>query len=171
MSGALRFITTVSVLTAAVYGATAPRAPASARPAVKVSRESLAIIVNRANPVDDLPFAELRLYFLGERTHWPHGRRVTIVMLDPPRPERSAVLRLVYEMREQDFHAHFLRARFTGETLEEPRLLDTTSRVINFVFLQPGALGYVRAGEAGPSVKVLRVDGLMPGDAGYKLTF
>ena len=178
MSKALRFIAAAAVFVAAAYGLTAGR-PRAARqegrapdaPAGGTRRDSLAIIVNRTNPVENFSFAELRQYFLGERTHWPNGRRVKLVMRDAPRPEREAVLRLIYEMREQDFHAHFLRAKFTGELLEEPRLLDTTSRVINFVFLQPDALAYVRADEASHSVKVVRLDGLLPGDPGYKLTF
>jgi hypothetical protein len=145
--------------------------PASVSQAGAARHDSLAIIVNRTNPVENLSFIELRRYFLGERTHWPNGRRVTIIMRDTSRPERDAVLRLIYEMREQDFHAHFLRAKFTGELPEEPRLLDTTSRVINFVFLQPGAVAYVRADEAASSVKVVRLDGLLPGDPDYKLTF
>ena len=167
MSRALRLFAAVSALAAAVYVPTA----GPARSAAREPRESLAIIVNRTNPVENLSFAELRQYFRGERTHWPNGRRVTIVMRDASRPERDAVLRIIYEMREQDFHAHFLRAKFTGELPEEPRVLDATSRVINFVFLQPGAVGYVRAGEVTPSVKVIRLDGLLPGDADYKLTF
>jgi len=132
--------------------------------------ESLAIIVNRTNPINNLSFAELRQYFLGERTRWPNGRRVTLVMLDTSQPEREAVLRIIYEMREQDFHEHFLRAKFTGELPEEPRLFDTTSRVVNFIFLQSSAVGYIRADEVSPSVKVLRLDGLLPDDPGYKLT-
>jgi ABC-type phosphate transport system substrate-binding protein len=177
MSRTASFITIAGALIAAcaVSGArprtTARAASAPARDAAKVSPDSLAIIVNRANPVENLAFDELRQYFLGERTHWSNGRRVTIVMREPDQPERDAVLRLIYEMREQDFHEHFLRAKFTGETLEEPRLLDTAARVVNYIFLQPGAIGYVRAGEVAPSVKVVRVDGLMPGDANYKLTF
>ena len=173
MSRALRIIAAVLLLSAAAYSphAVGARAVARERPAGDARRESLALIVNRANPVEELSFEELRQYFLGERTHWPNGRRVTLVMRDAARPERDAVLRLVYEMREQDFHAHFLRARFTGELPEEPRQLDTASRVNNFVFLQPGALAYVRAADAAPSVKVLRLDGLLPGDPGYKLTF
>jgi ABC-type phosphate transport system substrate-binding protein len=165
-----RLISFALLSVAAAYGLAAEGARA-ARGGRAAAPDSLAIIVHRSNPVENLSFEELRLYFLGERTHWPAGRRVTIVMRDPSHPERDAVLRIIYDMREQDFHAHFLRAKFTGETLEEPRLLDTTSRVLNFVFLQPGAIGCVRAAEAGPSVKVLRIDGLAPGDPGYKLTF
>ncbi len=178
MRRVLRLIAAAAFLTLTAYGLTANRArsaaqerPASPRTAAAAPRESLAIIVHKSNPVENLSFEELRQYFLGERTHWPNGRRVTLVMRDASRPEREAVLRTVYEMREQDYHAHFLRAKFTGELPEEPRPLDTTSRVISFVFSQPGALAYVRADEAAPAVKVLRVDGLLPGDPNYKLTF
>jgi ABC-type phosphate transport system substrate-binding protein len=184
MLRSLRIVAAVLTLTAAAYRMTAAPARADAGACRAAQGQtatageqraapggSLAFIVNRSNPVEDLSFAELRQYFLGERTHWPNGRRVTLVMRDATRPEREAVLRAVYEMREQDYRAHFLRAKFTGEVQEEPRELDTTSRVVNFVFLQPGAVGYVRADEVGPSVKVLRLDGLMPGDAGYRLTF
>lgn len=182
MSRALRLIAAASVLTLTAYFVATVCTRAEVRAgsggkwrrateqAASVPHESLAIIVNRTNPIDNLSFAELRQYFLGERTRWPNGRRVTLVMLDTSLPEREAVLRIVYEMREQDFHEHFLRAKFTGELPEEPRLLDTTSRVVGFVFLQSGAVGYVRADEASPKVKVLRLDGLLPGEPGYKLT-
>ena len=179
MRRALRLIAAATFLALTAYGLTANRARSAAqeRPApprtatAAAPRESLAVIVNRTNPVENLSFEELRQYFLGERTHWPKGGRVRLVMRDTSRPEREAVLRTVYEMREQDYHAHFLRAKFTGELPEEPLLRDTTSRVISFVYSQPGALAYVRADEAAPSVKVLRLDGLLPGDPNYKLTF
>ena len=180
MRRALRLIAAAALLTLTAYGLTANRARSAAqeRPApprtaaaAAAPRQSLAVIVHRTNPAENISFEELRQYFLGERTHWPNGRRVTLVMRDASRPERESVLRTVYEMREQDYHAHFLRAKFTGEVPEEPRPLDATSRVISFVFSQPGALAYVRADEAAPTVKVLRLDGLLPGDPGYKLTF
>jgi ABC-type phosphate transport system substrate-binding protein len=177
MSRASSFISIAAALVAACVlsgasaGAAHREAHAATRQAGALSRDSLAIIVNRTNPVENLSFAELREYFLGERTRWSNGRHVTIVMREPDQPERNAALRIIYEMREQDFHAHFLRAKFIGEALEEPRLLDTASRVVNFVFLQPGAIGYVRANEVAPSVKVVHVDGLMPGEANYKLSF
>lgn len=176
MSSESRVALVVLLLAATAYGAASGRARVAAQDegagrTAAEGRESLAVIVNRANPVENLSFAELRHYFLGERTHWPNGRRVALVMRGAAHDERDAVLRLIYEMREQDFRAHFLRARFTGETLDEPHLLDTTSRVANFVFLQPGAVGCVRAAELPPSAKVVRIDGRLPGDAGYRLTY
>ena len=41
--------------------------------------------------------------------------------------------------------------------------------VIKFVSFVSGAIGYVRPEEVDASVKVIRVDGLAPGDPGYKL--
>lgn len=175
----LRFVSVILFLAAAAYGLTAgtgrvgaqEQPGASPREGAAAAHDALAVIVNRTNPVENISFAELRQYFLGERTRWPNGRRVAIALSDAGRPEREAVLRIIYEMREQDFHAHFLRAKFTGEVLEEPRPLETAARIVNFVLLRDGAIGCVRAGEVSPSVKVLRVDGHLPGDPEYRLKF
>lgn len=178
MPRALKLLTSVLIsggvaLALAVWpGLAAQNAPRGGlSPARNSPPDSLAIIVNRSNPVENLSFDELRQYFLGERTRWPNGRRVSIVMRAPEEPERAAVLRIIYEKDEADFHTHILHLKFLGKISEEPRPLGTASRVNNFVFLQPGAISYVRASEVSPSVKVISVDGLMPGSAGYKLKF
>jgi ABC-type phosphate transport system substrate-binding protein len=45
----------------------------------------------------------------------------------------------------------------------------SSDALLNFVSSTPGAIGYVRASEANDSVKILKVDGVAPGDAAYKL--
>ncbi|HJQ26644.1 MAG TPA: hypothetical protein VKA60_22195 [Blastocatellia bacterium] len=132
-------------------------------------QEDLAIIVNKANPIEALTLAELRNVFLAERSRWPNGRRVTITMLDIGNPEREVVLRTVYRMREADFNRTFLRARFTGEATEEPKLLASPNNMVRFIFNAPGAIGYVRASSLDGSVKALRIDGLAPGEPGYRI--
>ena len=132
-------------------------------------KECLAVIVNRSNPIENLSFAELRRIFLGERSHWANGRRITVVMLEPEQPERKAVLTEIYQMNERDFNRHFVQATFTGEVFSAPKTLATSTGVRKFVFNLPGAIAYVRAEEVDDSVKVIRVDGRLPGDKGYKL--
>jgi len=132
-------------------------------------QDDLAIIVNKSNPTEALTLAELRNVFLAERSRWPNGRKITITMLDSGNPERDAVLRTIYRMREADFNRNFLHARFTGETTEEPKLLASPNNMVRFVFNAPGAIGYVRASNLDSSVKVLRIDGLAPGEPGYKI--
>jgi hypothetical protein len=90
-------------------------------------------------------------------------------MREPGVGEREAVLRLVYDMDEKGFNSYFLGKKFRGELLEEPRQRSSTSDMIKTVANLPGAIGYVRSEEVDASVKVLRVDGLAPGDAGYRM--
>src|SRR5579863_6446201 len=63
-----------------------------------VGSEPLVIVVNRSNPLDDLSSAELRKIFLGNRSHWANGRRITLVMREPGEPERTALIRDVCGM-------------------------------------------------------------------------
>ena len=130
----------------------------------------LAVIVNKSNPNDNLSMEELREYFKTERGHWPNGMgKVRVVMLEPGNPAREAALRLIYDMSEKGFTSYFLGKKFRGETLEEPRQQSSPPDLIKFIAYVPGAIGCVAAGEVDASVKVVRVDGLAPGDPGYKL--
>ena len=132
------------------------------------AEQALAIIVNQSNPVENFSFDDLRKIFLGERSHWPNGRRITLVMLDPTQPERKVVLRDIYAMNEKDFNSHFSQGVFTGAVFVSPKTLANPVDVRKFVFNVPGAIGYVRASDVDSSVKVLRVDGRLPEDKDYR---
>ena len=138
----------------------------SASPAAE---DSVAIIVNQSNPVENLSAAELRKVFLGERSHWPNGRRITLVMLAPGQPERKAILREIYHMNESEFNNHFIQGLFTGEVFVSPKALASAAEVRKFVFNVPGAIGYLKASDADSSVKVVRVDGHLPDDKEYSI--
>jgi len=144
-----------------------PRRLPSAPPAA--SDQNLAVVVNKSNPVEKLSMAELRKVFLGERSHWPNGRRITLVMMESGQPERDAVLHMIYQMSETDFNNHFLRGMFTGEVFVSPKTLATPVGVCKFIFNVPGAIGYVRATDVDESVKVIRIDERLPEDRGYRL--
>ena|ERR1700746_7447 len=131
--------------------------------------QPLAIVVNRSNTVDDLSMAELRRVFLGERSHWPNGRRITLVMREPGEPERKTILKDVCQMNESELKNHFLHGLFTGEILVSPKILATPVGVRKFVFNVPGAIGYLRLTDVDNTVKVVRVDEFLPEDKGYKL--
>jgi ABC-type phosphate transport system substrate-binding protein len=133
------------------------------------SRQNLAIIVNISNSVDSLSLSELRKVFLGERKHWPNGRRITLVMMEPGQAERRTLIREVCQMSETDFRQHFLHGLFTGEVFVSPKTLSSPVGVRKFVFNVPGAIGYVRAADVDSSVKVLRVDGRLPDNKQYSL--
>jgi ABC-type phosphate transport system substrate-binding protein len=133
------------------------------------AEQSLAIIVNQSNSVENFSLPELRKIFLGERSHWPNGRRITLVMMDPAQPERKVILREIYGMNEKDLNNHFIQGVFTGVVFVSPKTLPTPSEVLKFVFNVPGAIGYLRASDVDGTVKILRVDGRLPDDKDYKL--
>ena len=155
----------------AMPGPDAKSQPPASAPIKQIrSQMELAIIVNKANPNDNLSFSELREYFKAERNNWASGAgKVRVIMREPGIAEREAVLRLIYDMNEKDFVSYFLEKKFRGEILEEPRLRTSTPDMIKTISNLPGAIGYVRADEVDASVKVIRVDGLAPGDAGYRI--
>jgi hypothetical protein len=113
--------------------------------------------------------AELRRVFLGERSHWPNDRRITIVMRPPGEPERKTMLKDVYQMDEGALKNRFLRGLFIGEILVSPKILSSAVGVKKFVFNVPGAIGYLRLSDVDGTVKVIRVDELLPEDKKYKL--
>jgi hypothetical protein len=131
------------------------------------SGQSLAIIINRSNPIENLSSAELRRIFLGERGHWPNGRRITIVMMEPGQPERATVLHDICQMNENEFSNHFLHGLFTGEVLVSPKTLATPVGLRKFVFNVPGAIGYLRTSDVDSSVRIVRIDERYPDDRGY----
>ena len=131
--------------------------------------EPLAIVVNRSNPVDELSSAELRRIFLGNRSHWANGRRITLVMREPGEPERAIILREVCGLTEDQLKNHFLHGLYTGEILVSPKILSSAVGVRKFIFNVPGAIGYLRLEDVDATVKVVRIDELLPEDKGYKL--
>jgi len=148
-----------------LIGGTAESPPQSRAAA----EDSLAIVVNRSNPVDSLSFPELRKIFMGEQDHWSNGRRITVVMMEPGRVERQAVLAQIYKMDEKDFNQYFLHNMFTGELHAAPKALGSSTEVLKFVFNIPGAIGYLKPSEVNDSVKVVRIDSRLPGEKDYAI--
>src|SRR5580765_4014288 len=153
------------ILTTAALVESAPQSRVQAA----LPKQSLAIIVNRENPVENMSTAELRTVFLGERSHWANGRRITLVMMEPGQPERDTLVRDVCHMSEPDLRRRYLQGLLTGEVLVSPKTLASPVGVRKFVFNVPGAIGYLRPEDVDDSVKVIRIDGHLPGDSEYPL--
>ena len=168
LAGLLLILASAVFSIAALSLGSAPNSSSWPEPQIS-SEQNLAVVVNLSNPVQNLSMPELRRIFLGERSHWPNGRRITLVMMEPGQPERAVVLRDICQMNETDFNNHFLHGVFTGEVLVAPKTLATPVGVRKFVFNVPGAIGYLRVSDLDPSVKAVRIDERGPEDKGYSL--
>jgi ABC-type phosphate transport system substrate-binding protein len=148
---------------------TSPKRPTSSNSAPRNSWEGLAIVVNRQNPIDNVTLGQLRQVFFGERRWWSSKRRVTLVARPRGAAERQPVLRVIYRMNDQDLDKYFFFGVYRGEFSTSPATVATPGDVRKFVEKTPGAIGYLRASDADDSVKVIRVNGLLPEDDGYPL--
>lgn len=134
--------------------------------------DAIVVIVNSANPVDNLSVGELKKLFLGDKSHWDTGKAVAPVMVGPGAPERAAFLKIVCGMSDADLSKYFLQAAFTGKSVTPPKDVSSAGDVKSVVAGSPGAIGFVKASDfaaGGSGVKAVKVDGSDASDAGYKI--
>jgi len=136
--------------------------------------DPLVVIVNAANPVDNLTLGELKKLFLSDRSRWDTGKAVAPVMVAAGSPDRAAFLKIVCGMSDADFGKYFLQAAFTGKSATPPKEVSSAASVKNFVASSPGAIGFVKAGDfhgdgSDGGVKAVKIDGAAASDPGYKL--
>ena len=152
----------------AVSGTFSPVHPPGSS-AVRNTWEGLAIVVNLRNPTENLTLAQLRAVFLGERHSWSNRRRIVLTGMRRGTVERQTVLRVIYGMDDRSLDHYFLYQTFKGEAAAPPAILRSAADIKKYVGMTPGAVGYLRASDVDNSVKVVRVNGLLPDDDGYPL--
>ena len=130
----------------------------------------LAIIVNKNSGLDTVTSEELAKIFRAEKPKDPNGTRFIITARETGSPERAAALGQIYKLSEDEYSKYFLQATFVGQVTSAPRNLNGPAVAKQFVSVTPGAISYVRSSDADDTVKVLKVDGKAPGEAGYPLT-
>ena len=140
-----------------------------AREPQAVKSTDLAIVVHPATPVDELTLAELRQYFLGDRQYWTRDMPVVLLIRAPTSVERDAVLRTIYRMTEPQFKQFWIAKIFRAETATPPKIVYSSDSTNQLVEAVPGAIAFMIASEVRPGLKVLRIDGRLPGEPGYPL--
>ena len=129
----------------------------------------IAVVVNPDTPVTDLSLAEVRKVLLGERQYWNSKLPVALLIRAPVARERDVVLRVIYQMSETQFKQYWVAKIFRAEVTSPPRIVYSNDMQYDLVAAIPGAIAFVDAKNTGPGLKVLRVDGHLPGDHDYPL--
>jgi len=130
---------------------------------------AVAIVVHPSAPVRGLSMDQLRRIFLAEQQFWPDGTRITLLVRAPQAPERSVVLARVYRMDEEQYRQYWVAKMFRAEVASGPQVVFNARMAQELVAEIRGAITFVPAAEVAPDARVLRVDGKLPGDAGYPL--
>jgi hypothetical protein len=133
------------------------------------SAAPVAIVVSNDVPVEDLSFAEVRKVFLGERQFWNPKLRVVLLMRAPVAPERDVVLRTIYQMSEAQFRQYWISKVFRADVSSGPKIVYSTEMANDLVTAIPGAVAFIDAAQIPRGLKVLKIDGKLPGDKAYPL--
>lgn len=133
------------------------------------SGQEIAIVVNKSNPVDTVTAVQLKKILLGEQTTWAGGKQVMVLLRNAGSPERQIPLQAICGMTEIDFNQYFTHASFNGGTASEPKSLSSAAMLRQLVTTLPGAIGFLAVGDVSDAVKLIKLEGVAPGGADYKL--
>jgi hypothetical protein len=117
--------------------------------------EEVDVVVNKSNGSAPLSREETRRIFMGDKSSWPGGKRITVLMLAPDQPERAVILQAVFKMSESEYTKYFLQAAFTGHVLAAPRDLPSAAQMKARLAANPNAIGYLKKEDVDDGVKVV----------------
>jgi hypothetical protein len=110
----------------------------------------IAVVVRPDTPVDGLSLAQTRKLLMGEQEFWNSNLRVTLLLRAPEAREREVVL-------------------FRAEASSGPKVVYSNEMATELVSALPGSVAFVDASEVPKGLKILKIDGRLPGQSGYPL--
>jgi len=129
----------------------------------------IAVVVHRDVPIENLSFPELRKILLGDRQFWSSNLRVTLLIRAPVAHERDVVLKGILQMSEAQFRQYWIGKVFRAESSVAPKTIYTNEMAASLIANLPGSMSFMESGQVPKDMKILRIDGLLPGDKGYPL--
>ncbi len=115
------------------------------------------IIVNAANPTEELPSSRIAKIFLKQIKRWEDKTPITPIDQATDSVARAAFTRAIHGKKVSAIESFWQRQIFSGRGVP-PEKQDTDQAVIDFVRSERGAIGYVSpASDLGTGVKELKV--------------
>jgi hypothetical protein len=132
----------------------------------------LVVVVHKSSAFDDIPSGLLRKILSGELLEWPDSRKVVLVQQPPESSVYQRTLILALHTDLPAYKRHLIQVEFQGKEMPLIKMLSSDELVVKFVGNVPGAVAVVEGASVAagaPRVKVMRIDGKMPGERGYPL--
>jgi hypothetical protein len=137
---------------------------------VSAGAPSYAVIVSPDVGLVDLSVDELRRILTFKRTLWKTGQTINLLLPGAPLPARTFLLQRMYRMSDDELRRFILERLFQAEIDFAPKVVTSEHDAIAFVASGRSQIAIVSSDVHDLSkVKVLRVDGRLPGEAGYPL--
>lgn len=128
---------------------------------------ALVVVVARDSKLTSVSRTDLQRAYSGEPVTAGGGRLVPF-NLSPSAPDRVRFDRAILGMSPSAAGRYWVDRKIRGGSAP-PRSLPSPVYVVKVVAKFPGAIGYVPANQVTRAVKVVAIDGVLPGRAGYPL--
>jgi ABC-type phosphate transport system substrate-binding protein len=122
-------------------------------PTTSTAREPALVVIVHASRSEPLDKTELRRIYLKQRRTWADGSPIVPVNRETGSPEREQFRQRVLQMAPERLAAYWNERYFEG--IFPPITLSSDLAVYRYVASHPNAVGYVRAEEVGPGVRVV----------------
>ena len=127
---------------------------------------NMAVVASANSKLTDVPLADLVRLCKGTSKAWPDGKSFVLVLKNPEAPEMHGVLQKLFNGGPAEAKAAIAKL---NEARQAIRIVESDEDLLRVVDSTPGAIGIVDVYAINSSVKVLRIDGKLPFDAGYAL--
>lgn len=131
--------------------------------------KDVALISNKSNALPEMTLADLVKVCKGQMNRWPDGKPVTIFMREPGSADLKIVEDKVYGLASDAVRELITAANHSRS--ERPAIIlgSSDEEILRKVESVPGAVGLVNVYAITGAVKVVKVGGKLPLEAGYPL--
>lgn len=131
--------------------------------------KDVALVSNKSNEMPGMSLPDLIKACKGQTNHWPDGRPLTVVMLDPDSAEMRVVLQKIYESSAEQVKTLITTANHGRANHPAIIVVSSDEALVQKVESMPGAIGLVDVYSITGGVGVVRVGGKLPLEPGYPL--
>lgn len=126
----------------------------------------VAVVVNKSNQTESITLIELGKIYRGEKKKWEDGQIILVINRDYKSAERA----LFYKKVLNKNPTTIFYEKGTGSTVPIKQIVQASPLAAKkFVSRIPNAITYIPLKDVGKRVKILKIDGKLPTDAGYSI--
>jgi hypothetical protein len=128
--------------------------------------KNMEVVISAGSKLSDVPLADLVKLCKGTQKNWSDGKSFTLIIKNPEAPEMRVVVQKLFADAGADIKGAIAKV---NESRMIVKIAGSDEELLHIVETTPGAVGIIDVYSINSSVKVLRVDGKLPFDAGYAL--
>ena len=134
-----------------------------------VTAESLGHVVARTRSLAERLALLPNIVQVAGALAYAHDQRIIHRDRAPVAAERTFLLQKVYDMTEAQYRQYWIAKVFRAEATSGPRVVVSSVESVELVSVLSGAIVLMDASDVPAGLKVLQVDGLLPGSKNYAL--